>query len=197
MEIRNQCDYERGFFAYNARKRRTVVFLPPFIVTRHDGQTQVFYDLSEIPSHIKVSRHRTWTHSHYVSETKQYYSVTYLSAFICRDDRGQIVLQEDINDARPKKDWRKVHYAHIWHAAELGLPIPRTGVRRWHRGHHPAFIRFKRRKPAAEYDQTECDHRIKGKIQVPPVDPWDDYPRSSGYDRSWKKFRKTQWKDKP
>ena len=203
MEIKTQGTLWTYYSWHTGYKRRhEVVFLPPFTLIRYDGTTRVVYDLCEI--NVRIGDFRTWVH--YPPSYKDGYpyrthSITYINEYICRDDRGQIVTDDDVAKAKAAKagpgSYYKKYRLPIIRAMELGLPIPRTGVRRWHRPRLPAYMRFKRMANAAENDMRDeeiCDYKIKGKVRVPPVDPYDDFERASGYDRSWKRFRKTQWK---
>lgn len=168
-------------------------FTPPFILIRNDGWAAEFSDLVTLCSAIREAKicvekyHVVYFHD---ADIEQY-------IWIVRDDNGNIVTQDDICNAVPRRrDWLERHNRILTQAAVIGLPIPYTGKKR-HGGYFRAPKTFNILKSisAIMVDERHSDIRPKGKIKIVP-NSWDDITKSSNYNRNWKRNRKTKWKNK-
>lgn len=122
--------------------------------------------------------------------------------WIVRDHHGAVVLHEDLPRTNaPRHGWLRRRLLEAREAAERGLPIPGTGVRRRYRHGYRTFrfnIAMRAAEAALRDDLAEWGvptARV-GRIRshtLPQV--CDDVQWRS--DRScWKNYRRTQWRDR-
>ena len=182
-------------------------FTMPLILIRNDGWTEIFYDFESLAAVIFSSKivvsdahaDRQWVRFYYEGELRGRFQDVY-NEWIVRDDRGRTVASQDISEYAP---WKKNHQSYLdkkrteaQHCRELGLPIPHTSCRRswgaWYRV--PRHIAAWRDKYAFDIDYRGGKIKTNSKEKLPPT-AWDDCIRASTYDRSWKKYRKHQWKE--
>ncbi len=176
-------------------------FLPPFHLIRQDGWSCEFGDMTALAAAICSARieiaahHAVWFRLDVNAPPDRH-----VSEWIVRDDAGHVVLRNDIR--APYRPLARGYYsqyqkrlAEKQHAADLGLPIPGIHKRRWGGTmRHPKSFGVYRAK-AAMIEEGREDIRVRGKIKLPP-NAWDDIIRPNLYDRNWKRFRKTRWKNK-
>lgn len=74
-----------------------------------------------------------------------------------------------------------------------GRPIPGTGVRRRGRSYRRPATQSERRYNQPLFDEGEPEIRGARKIHV-IVNAWDDIWRDHWNKKSWKRFRRTQWR---
>ena len=173
-------------------------FTAPFILIRRDGWTAVFDDMETLAASIRESRITVCeNHQSHIGFFKREFALIE-NEWIVRDDRGRTVTADDIAALSPFKygfwgicaDRR----TEAQHAASLGLPIPYTGKRSGYRYYRRPKGMAAYREDAGRIDYRNEDVKPKGKIKLPP-NAWDDIGRASYFDRNWKAFRKTRWKE--
>jgi hypothetical protein len=166
-------------------------FCPPFLLIRIDGVVDEFDDQLSVAA--AAMHRRIFISTHHVFHTD--YGDTVTSNWIVRDSLGQIVTADDLAAVMPsRRNWWSKRFGLVRQAMERGLPIPRTGRR--HRGHYfrrNRFIGYNRACAAAAADERDWPTRPTGKVAYLPTN-YDDIPVSVRDDRSWKRFRSTQWK---
>ena len=169
-----------------------VIFTPPFLLIRNDGETILFDDLRSLAVAVSAARIVVHdTHIEFTFDWRLLKRTPVIHTWIVRDDRGRTVKSEDITYDRSTERWWKTGREAARHAEALGLPIPRTGKKNW-RGmmRNPKGMSAWRENAAIDsFDEV----RPNGKIKL-PRNSWDDVVRSCLSDRNWKGFRKTRWK---
>ena len=120
----------------------------------------------------------------------------FFNEWIARDAYGAIIT----NDNWPKierKRHRGYYSAQCIRAAELGLPAPNTGRRRWFNGYRQRSYVGDCRKEPGHIEQMK-DAGIAGdrrthSSKMERLGWWNDESRRHN-ERCWKRHRKTQWK---
>lgn len=110
--------------------------------------------------------------------------------YILRDDQGGILVYQDLAPAyRPYGSWLFRRYPQ-WNGEG---PVP--GIRKYRGGRR--YCRRLRttneRRQAQRLDPSDVLPRGRRSVRMLP-NAWDDYIRGDRDDRSWKRYRKHQWK---
>ena len=117
--------------------------------------------------------------------------------WVARTESGAVVSADDIREARPRREsWMRRREREQREAMERGLPIPRTGKRRWSSFfRYPKTMQEIRRIAALETDQEDCPIPIEqtGRLRHPPTHR-DELLRQDREHRSWKRHRRTRWR---
>lgn len=121
-----------------------------------------------------------------------------------RDDCGRIVPRDFILYCLDAFGW--INRRHRWNYNPDHAPHgrdyrkgPVPGIHRRRRYRALRRMRYMPAKRESVFHKTNPDCleyglQIRGKKSLPNIpDSWDDYIRSSVYDRNWKKFRRTQY----
>jgi len=128
----------------------------------------------------------------------EYARGAYYSEYVLVNDYREILTIDDfaaiIDEERkykPLYPWLYDRYNN-WNGQG---PVPGTGKKTFsHCWRHPKTLAALRASYVCKEDM-EPEMRGSRKRGILPT-AWDDYRRSSLYDRSWKRFRKTQYKKK-
>jgi len=117
--------------------------------------------------------------------------------YMVRDEFGAVFSRDEVLEAIASRNRAKRYTKHLWIYNKYDFiyrktPVPYTGKRKSHRG---SF--YKRPKTAQEkrwgYIDTEFIRGRRRPHMLP--DSWEDVPRSDTRVRkSWKKYRRTQYK---
>jgi hypothetical protein len=114
----------------------------PLIAINIDGSTILLYTREEVLNFIDKygiwnDHHRVWA-SWWDWQAGIHHGEYHYYPWIVRDDRGKKVNHRDFYDAPSWKRYNE-YQAKIRFFADKGLPIPRTGKRKWRRHHAPAM----------------------------------------------------------
>lgn len=120
-------------------------------------------------------------------------------AYEVRDDLGfrvdvnYLKARAEIIAPRVEKMWRDRAGKHTFRDG----PVPGVHKRHWHRRgrHKPSLIQEYRENEFIKYDEDLCEYKIKYR-DIYPNDIWEYDSGTGWYDHNWKRYRKTQWKEK-
>lgn len=181
---------------------------------RHDGVRWVYDSLLECAQALRESFGYSWTNVVGVKYRQAnrdengdwHWPLTLKYEFICRDEAGGVITSDDLYAAwcevRPLSKWIRSRYARAEFSERhfRTLPVPHT---RCYRGGGYSFSRrpktLQERAQAEAHDEELREYGIRvrprrNKANLP--NSWDDVGRTDWDDRSWKRHRKTQWKEK-
>jgi hypothetical protein len=182
-------------------------FVAPFTLIRDNGETWVYNDLPALAAALRGSRislteecHTRWGMAFGEAAYSEGNNSPFRNEWIVRDLMGTPVTGQDVyphflRPVRPIPLWRYDHPSKV-RASELGLPIPGTGKRRGGHYHRQnAFVATHRAYEALISDMRDPEYQMRhlGRKKMPPNN-WDDERIACRRDRSWKNFRRTQWK---
>lgn len=191
-----------------------ITLIAPFTLIGSNGDTVVFGDLETLavycrnarimigPAHVYEMNlfDSVKDGVHYCSRLNPSWSSIRYYDWIVRDLMGRRVLERDL-PARAHRPYRGEWDELKWEAEARGLPIPGTGRshKRYWKSHYRRmrFVAVWRASEAAVQHDRDEGVRVNGRLHraVPP-NSWDDYRRGgSVYDRSWKRNRKTRWRE--
>lgn len=162
-----------------------------------------FYSLEELVGRNWSDTFSRWEYSPWKRDkwpwSRQNKLVHYPVRYIVRSELGDVIEYDDLYKARsPRKPYR---YQTRWLMQEKAKfrdgPVPCTGKRTW--GHwlrHPKTTSERRVTTGHENDEDLLEYgvKIRGRRRGHNLpNAWDDIPRSEK-GRSWKNYRKHQWK---
>ena len=116
-------------------------------------------------------------------------------AWIMRTEHGEVITLEDFESFRPTRLASSFWYRRFRFYSGTG-PVPGCGRRRggrWFR--RPKTMQSRRQAGLVLNEEDERPVRARRNAANLPTS-WDDWRISSLEDRNWKRFRKTQYKQK-
>lgn len=186
---------------------------PVYLITIKSNEKIEFYGYSELIHYLK--EHRYWI-LQYLGTTRNepvYYGSSYFrqantAQYIVRDIFNNIYKKEDLCKAVEILSNKREHVAYQpfrWYRQSFVHnykircdPVPFIGKSCTHRYYkQPKTTAEKRDWDRTLFSISEAGYNVKlNKKRSPRNMPqaWDDYPRACYKDKSWKRFRKTQYK---
>ena len=153
-----------------------------------NGDVVVFRSMKEAIKKLGYS----WIRSNVGPHFRIFLGGPYINyQYILRNDVGETVTAESFADVRIKPGGKYPKRQPLnW---DVPGPVPFTG--RCSSGHYFRSIRYINAKRAAQYvlEEGEIAPRASRTRKVLP-DAWDDFVILSRRHRSWKQFRRTQWR---
>jgi hypothetical protein len=186
---------------------------PPFLLIRNDGFCIEFDDLQSLAAtcreaRISISRaHVQWAGLDYDPHDHLRAAVPWRTdnEWIVRDAMGMVLLQEDLKAlAPPYRGYLTRRQDEIRLAQERNISIPHTGrSQRCYPRSHRDFRFLSVWRELLEQDRSMRSmgqaERPRGRL-AEPFDPWlnryETSHRASSYNRNWKQFRRTQWRER-
>jgi hypothetical protein len=181
---------------------------PPVTLFSRDGEVRVFKSLSDALKQLGMS----WIRENVAAEFVDFLHVerflrfdeakdrsvwdrqpVYRTAhYVMRDDTGAKLTQGDFQKlvvTRRRSRWAR--YSRPLDTWNGEGPVP--GIGRWHGGHY--YRRLKttnERRQAVPVDDEPAPRGKRSASNIPQS--WDDHPIGTWGVRSWKRFRRQQWK---
>jgi len=146
----------------------------PALRTYHIGsQFKIDWEPDEwIREYCRLRRHDQWPARYYL--------------YVLRDSFGDLIDPEKIRDDHQQR--------HPYRSTWWYFP---GGKRNWRHGYFRRIRTFQERKWAHAWDDEDDAPKCRAARQGHNLpDPWDDIPHFDQDDRSWKRYRKHQWKVK-
>jgi hypothetical protein len=169
-------------------------FRPPFLLVRADGETMEFGFLAELAAAARGA-------GIVIVERHGHLDGLPTRGWIARDGQGWTIEHWRAMSALPCVVSHRFAHREVDkdHACRLGLPIPYLRSHRGHRGslmRHPHHMSAERHFSGMHVEVRGLvgPERPRGRVHVPP-DAWDDFCRASLHNRSWKRHRRTRWKE--
>lgn len=175
-------------------KTEPVQYEDPVTLICDDGSKFYFSSKAEVLQHLGLQWIGTYVGQHF----KQYAGYNHCDGtpfyqihhWIMRDGASKPLTAADFYTSPRCKRYWEIPYL-FWNG---NGPVPGTGKRRYyHSNYYRSFHSIAAKRDAVSVFEDEPKFRAKRNVKNIP-EAWDDYPRSSCYDRSWKKFRKQQHK---
>lgn len=120
----------------------------------------------------------------------------HLYNFWAKDEFGNSISKDQINEDRNREKPQEVRYPHVEYRKD---PVPRTGKGkagyRWFK--HPKTAQEMREYYKINIEKMDTRYPIHYRTKRTPSHlptVWDDQTQSDWGNRSWKEFRKTQYK---
>lgn len=162
-------------------------YLYPLNAIHRDGHVELLYTIDDVHTFIKkygrfYEKHKYWYRRYigyqYINDRMYplHEHVEGYHPWIVRDDRGCVVKYEDVS-FRDYSPYYAKYNAKIRKIAAQGLPIPRTGKRKWHR-HDACAMKNSgsghrnRNRSKAIYEAEE--YGVKNNVGSRII-PWEDY----------------------
>ncbi len=177
-------------------------FHPPFVLSERDGTRRTFFTRLEVVKALGESFLREALGEAFTADTVKFHHYgkdEYWPEVVCKgvryvltDSRGRVMQASDFADLfRPYQPWWVYRYRFYNGQG----PVP--GTRKWKAGHHmfrhPRTAQERRMALVADPDDALALPRPRRTgLHLPSA--WDDLYPKARRNRSWKQFRKTQYK---